>query len=231
MAEQPIAVLGSMHECPMCTGTTQHKGGKITTSGAHGVTIDGKPIALQGDQCACTGATDTIAQGSSGVFVDGIPVATVGCMTAHGGIITTGIEGVTISSNTPKSLVTLPVAKIPFPETTALEEVFTFLSGNSNREARNNQDTLKGKETGEPRIINPRWIRQEVIQRNSQQIRQITLVAEVYNIPDGQTITLSFDVPKVFDRPEESVTLSGKVQDKKIEVLWEIEDLESNTNA
>ncbi|WP_103866717.1 PAAR domain-containing protein [Aquimarina sp. I32.4] len=232
MAKKPIAVVGSMHTCPMYNGSTPHVGGPITTSGAPGVTINGQAIALQGDKCACTGAIDTIVQGSSGVFVNGIPIATVGCKTAHGGEITTGIAGVTISKITPDipTNVTLPPSQIPTSQIPTSQITLTNRLLGNTTEAQANQEALREPEEGEPRVYNPRWINDQVIRRNSRQIRQITLVADVYNIPDGQTATFSFDIPEVFDRPEESVTLSGEVQNKQVEIIWEIEDLEdSNT--
>ena len=50
------------------------------------------------------------------------------------------------------------------------------------------------------------------------------------NIGEGETIHFSFDIPEVFQRTEETVSLSGKVVDKKVKALWEIEDLEDNNN-
>ncbi|TPN82748.1 PAAR domain-containing protein [Aquimarina algicola] len=227
---KPIAVVGSMHTCPMHSGSTPHVGGPITGPGATGVTINGQPISLQGDTCSCVGAIDTIVQGSAGVTINGIPIVTVDCMTAHGGIVTTGIPGVTITTNTPDAIVTMANNKIPIEKTSVLSNALTVLSGNSNEEAFANQEMLREETEGEPLLYNPKWIKDEIVQRHSKQIRQITLLANVRNIPDGQTITFTFDVPEIFERPEETITLSGVVANKQVEAIWEIEDLEETDN-
>jgi len=86
----------------MTTGNTPHVGGPIIGPGSTGVTLDGIPIALQGDKCVCAaGGQDVILQGCSGVTIDGIPIAVQGSPTAHGGTIPTGVLGaVIITKNT-----------------------------------------------------------------------------------------------------------------------------------
>lgn len=147
----PIATIGSNHTCPMCSGTTPHVGGPVSKSGAPGVTLNGKPIALMGDICTCAGPPDIIAQGSTGVTVNGIPVATMNCMTAHGGVIAEGEPGITITSNSPNPTATIPVSKIPFPEITIVNKVL----GNT-KEAQTRQQELREvaeQEEEEPREV------------------------------------------------------------------------------
>lgn len=139
----PIATIGSLHICPLYDGPKPHVGGPVVVSGAPGVLVNGKAIALMGDMCTCASAPDMIAQGSSGVTVNGIPVATVNCLTAHGGIIAQGEIGVIITSSTPNPIATLPKHKIPFPEISFKNRVLTSISGKSNAEAITNQATLK----------------------------------------------------------------------------------------
>lgn len=101
---KPISVIGNMHTCPMTEGWKVHVGGPISGPGVPGVFIDGKPVAVVGDNCICTGgsAPDKIITGCPGVLVDGKPVAWLGSQTAHGGIVTEGIPGVTISGGFPE---------------------------------------------------------------------------------------------------------------------------------
>ncbi len=139
----PIATIGSMHICPMCSGTVPHVGGPVIQSGAPGVLINGNPIALMGDICTCIGPPDMIVQGEAGVTVNGVPVATVGSLTAHGGSITMGEVGITISSNTPQQIVTMEEADIPFPKISIINKTLIFLSGNSLKEAQENQEKLR----------------------------------------------------------------------------------------
>lgn len=134
----PIATLGSMHVCPMCSGTTPHVGGPISSSGAPGATLNGKSIALMGDVCTCVGPPDVIAQGNAGATINGIPIATINCMTAHGGMITQGEPGAILTTNSPQPTVTMPVEKIPFPKITFVNRVL----GNT-KEAITNQQKLK----------------------------------------------------------------------------------------
>ncbi|MCW3807934.1 PAAR domain-containing protein [Plebeiibacterium marinum] len=116
MAGQPIATVGSMHICPLCSGTVPHVGGPVNGPGMPGVTVNGQVVAVMGDMCICVGPPDMIAQGSPGVTINGTPVATVGCMTAHAGQITQGIPGVTIGPAVPTPNASMPLKEIPFPE-------------------------------------------------------------------------------------------------------------------
>ncbi len=225
-----ISVLGSMHTCPMYSGSTPHVGGVITGVCATGVTIDGQPIALQGDMCACTGAVDTIVQGSAGVFIDGVPVVTVGCMTAHGGQVTTGITGVTISANIANDTVTLPVSKIPSEKTSTVANILTALSGNSNKQALENQQKLREETQGEPRVYNLQWKKEETVIRDSKVLKIVTLTADTQNIPNGETATILMEIPETINSPEKTIELSATVTEKKMIFEWEIENLEETNN-
>ncbi|KAA1244507.1 PAAR domain-containing protein [Aquimarina sp. RZ0] len=145
MSGKAIATVGSMHVCPMCTGTVPHVGGPVSGPGATGVTISGKPVALMGDMCVCVGSPDMIVQGDPGVSINGVPVATINSMTAHGGMITSGEVGVTISPNTeaPAALVTMHIQEIPFPEISIVNKALAVFTGNSNKEAESNQEQIK----------------------------------------------------------------------------------------
>ena len=134
----PIATQGSMHVCPMCTGTTPHVGGPIVGPGAPNILINGKPAALMGDMCTCVGPPDVIAQGAPNVFFNGVPVACQGDLTAHGGVITVGEPNVIIGSATPTPSKTMPLDRIPFPKITIVNRIL----GNA-KEAQANQEKLK----------------------------------------------------------------------------------------
>lgn len=45
MAGKPVATIGSMHVCPMISGTVPHVGGPVTGPGAPNVLINGQPVA------------------------------------------------------------------------------------------------------------------------------------------------------------------------------------------
>lgn len=129
----------------MVTGYIPHVGGPVSGPGAPNVLINGKPAALMGDMCVCTGPPDTIVQGCPGVTINGKPVATLGSMTSHGGQISVGCPGVTISSNVPTPDVVMPLKQILFPKITILDHVGAALKGKSSdlRQAKENQEKIK----------------------------------------------------------------------------------------
>ncbi len=224
----PIATIGSMHVCPMTSGTVPHVGGPVTGPGAPNILINNKPAALMGDLCTCVGPPDTIVQGAPSVFFNGVPVACIGDMTAHGGSITSGEANVIIGTATPTPSVTMPVRKIPFPKITLINKVM----GNA-KEAIANQEAIKEAEAqeGEPRIYNLQWVKEENVVRKSKVIKEVTLRASVQNIGDGESITFTIKKPKIQENgdphPEEKediIELSGTVQDSMVEVVWEVED-------
>ncbi len=237
----PIATIGSMHVCPMCSGTVPHVGGPVSGPGAPNVLINNKPAALMGDMCVCVGPPDAIAQGAPNVFINGVSVACIGDMTAHGGVITAGEPNVIIGSATPAPSVTMPASKIPFPKITIPDRILAAVSNNSKqlKEAEANQELLKEEEQGEPRIYNLQWVKEDRVIRESKVLKEVTLRAHVQNIPDGESIT--FNVMKPVEstnengetaiNEEEVVELTGTVQDKMVEVTWEVEDPDQNQEA
>jgi uncharacterized Zn-binding protein involved in type VI secretion len=85
----PVAVLGSLHVCPV------HSGGPVLDAGQSGVTIDGLPVAVAGGTCLCgSSGEDGMALGSARVRIDGMAVMRVGDATAHGGAIASGMAHV-----------------------------------------------------------------------------------------------------------------------------------------
>lgn len=65
----PVATIGSIHVCPMCSGSTPHVGGPITGPGSPNILVNNKPAALMGDMCTCVGPPDVIVQGAPNVFL------------------------------------------------------------------------------------------------------------------------------------------------------------------
>ncbi|WP_320018269.1 PAAR domain-containing protein [Labilibaculum manganireducens] len=150
MAGKPIATIGSMHVCPMCSGLVPHVGGPIAGPGSPNVLINGKPAALMGDMCVCVGPPDVVAQGNPSVLINGVPVVCQGDMTAHGGIIMSGEANILISTSTPNPQVTSPIQEIPFPEISIAQKlassVVEIVRGDSPanlQEAQVNQETLR----------------------------------------------------------------------------------------
>ncbi len=220
----PAATVGSMHTCPMCSGTVPHVGGPITGPGVPMILHNGKPAAVQGDLCTCVGPPDMIAQGHPAIFHNGKPAVCVGDMTAHGGMITQGEANIIHGFVTePMQPHTLPVSKIPFPEITMVNK----LLGNT-KEAQANQEKLKEETEGEPKIYNLQWIKEERIIRDSRIFKQVTLKADVINIPDGDTVTLKVNIPNTNNDLDEVTALSGTVQEKQVTVVWETEEHQEN---
>ena len=102
MDERQIVTINMMHTCPMTTGNTPHVGGPIIGPGCSTATLNGIPIALQGDKCICAaGGQDVILQGCPTATINGVPIALQGSPTAHGGTIPAGVPGaVIITKNT-----------------------------------------------------------------------------------------------------------------------------------
>lgn len=141
----PAATIGSMHVCPMCTGTTPHVGGPVSGPGVPTVLIGGKPAAVMGDMCVCAGPPDTIVQGCGTVLIGGKPAATVGDMTAHGGSITVGEPTVLIGTGAGQPSTVMPIQEIPFPEITFTTRVMTSVVGRAGQlaEAEANQERIR----------------------------------------------------------------------------------------
>lgn len=95
----PAARLTDLHTCPMVTPAVPpipHVGGPIIGPGVPTVVIGGLPAAVVGDMCVCVGPPDVIARGSSTVVIGGKPAARLGDITAHGGVIVSGLLTVLI---------------------------------------------------------------------------------------------------------------------------------------
>ena len=180
MAGKPIATVGSMHVCPMCSGTVPHVGGPIVGPGAPNVLVNNKPVALMGDMCVCVGPPDVIAQGNPLVKVNGVPVVCLGDLTAHGGAIVAGEPTVTISSAVPTPPVTMPREKIPFPTITLINKIRASVVGHSLKEAEENIATLK--ELAPETIVEEDSI--EVTLETTFPIEQLQLLAQSTNFDD-----------------------------------------------
>lgn len=233
MAGKSIATIGSMHVCPMCSGTVPHVGGPVVGPGAPGVTINGQPIALVGDLCTCAGGPDTIVQGCPGVTVNGVPVAMVGSMTAHGGQITTGAPGVIISPNKPDTAgtsYTTTLKDIPFPKITPIDIIGAFTKGETAnlKKAAVNIEQLK-QEAGEskekePYIHNVAWYKEEKRINKAKELNQIVITANVSNINDGETVHFKLNRVRKSDGKEEVIELTGTAKNGKVETTWNIEE-------
>ncbi len=145
MAGKPAATIGSMHVCPMCSGTVPHVGGPISGPGSPNVLINGKPAAVMGDMCTCAGPPDTIVTGNPTVLINGVPIACMGDKTAHGGSIVSGEPTVIIGSGSTTPSTVMPIKKIPFPEISTIDRIGALIQGKSAslKEAKANQEQTK----------------------------------------------------------------------------------------
>lgn len=222
---KPIATVGSMHTCPMCTGTTPHVGGPIIGPGIPTVLVNNKPVAVVGDQCACSGPPDVIAQGASNVFIGGKPVASVGDMTAHGGMITEGSPNVFIGTGTAKASKTITPLDIPFPKIDFISRLIGL--GRKNDEAKKQIQKLREQaaQQEEEIIFNLQWQKSDQIISGSKVFRDVTVHAEVSGIPDGKTANFTITEPaKDPNQEPRTFKISGTVQNKKITQTWRIEE-------
>ena len=241
----PAATVGSMHVCPMLNPGTPpppHVGGPVSGPGVPTVLIGGKPAAVMGDMCTCAGPPDTIAQGEATVLIGGKPAATVGSMTAHGGSITVGEPTVLIGTGGSGATALMPVRKIPFPKITPILKTMASITGRSAqlREAAANQAALREaaeSTEGEPRIYNLKWIKEDKVVGESKLLKEVTLRASILNIPDGESIIFKVKKPVVpadensqnaEEEYENFVELTGTVQDKMVEVVWQVENPNEN---
>ncbi len=237
----PAATVGSMHVCPMLNPGTPpppHVGGPVSGSGIPTVLIGGKPAAVMGDMCTCMGPPDMIAQGEATVLIGGKPAATMGSMTAHGGSITQGEPTVLIGTGPSAATAVMAVRKIPFPTITPILKTLASVTGRRAQlnEAIENQEALREETEGDPKIYGVRWIVGEQMVRNSKVFNEVGIQAHVMNIPDGESITFSVKKPQeVTDeegnttaQEEDIIELTGTVQDKMVEVTWEVEKREED---
>jgi len=189
-----------------------------------------------GDMCTCMGPPDAIAQGETTVLIGGRPAATVGSLTAHGGAVTSGEPTVLIGTGATGATTVMAVKKIPFPEISVTLKTLASITGRRGQlnEAIENQEELRRlaeNNEGEPRIYGVRWMVEEQQVDAHKVFREVKVTASVDNIPDGESITFSIKRPtettdengNVTETEEDVIELTGTVQDKMVEVTWEIE--------
>lgn len=92
----PAARITDMHTCPMVTGVVPHVGGPIIPPCCPTVLIGFLPAARVTDMAICVGPPDVIVKGSTSVLIGFLPAARIGDLTAHGGVIVTGLPTVII---------------------------------------------------------------------------------------------------------------------------------------
>lgn len=217
-----IVTLNLNHICPMVTGVTPHVGGPIVGPGCPGVLVDGVPVSVMGDTCVCCGPPDMIVQGYPGVMVDGTPVVVQNCMTAHGGIIPMGVAGVVIGTAKPIKPITMNIRKISFPKIRTIDNIGAILTGNSKKmkEAKNNISELKkGTSDTTPMIYNLRWEKEGVRIYSDRIDEGVKMMADVINIPDGDTVKISVLVDESNRIVKE---IEGTVKNGMIEISWDI---------
>ena len=256
----PVATVGSMHTCPMVTGTTPHVGGPITGPGAPNVLHNGKPAAVVGDLCTCVGPPDMLVQGHPSILHNGKPAVCQNDPTAHGGLVSQGEPNIIHGFvSEPMEPYTMLLKEIPFPKL----PVFNRLIGNA-KEAIANQNQLKEqaeKQEEAPRVFNVQWMDTEKIVRNFHVFYKVGITAEVYNISDGESITFKVKKPTLPEADtnstpdasksnadtssdqqnnedhtatqteEEMIEITGTVQDRRVEVTWEIADEDQPDHA
>lgn len=92
----PAARVTDMHTCPMVTVLVPHVGGPILPPCAVTVLTGSLPQARITDMAVCVGPPDIIVKASMTVLVMSLPAARIGDLTAHGGVIITGLPTVLI---------------------------------------------------------------------------------------------------------------------------------------
>jgi len=125
----PIATVGSMHVCPMCSGTVPHVGGPVSQGSAN-VLANGKPLATAGSMCVCVGPPDVIISGEANVLTNNMPTATLGSSTAHGGAVVAGEPNILVGTGaSAPSTITL-ADRLATPKITPIDKVLASVSGN-----------------------------------------------------------------------------------------------------
>lgn len=226
MAGKKIATVGSMHVCPMVTGLTPHVGGPVSGPGNPGILIDGMPVSVMGDMCVCTGPPDVIVTGCPGVLADGVPIVTETCMTAHGGMVTSGVTGVTVSSSPMKSAV-IPLERVPFPKISLRSKMFASkLAKNAEKKIEEVKEAITSEDDREKRIFNIHWRYEDVRISDSKVKKKVTVVADTWGYADGESLTF-----QIFDEKEQAMKeLSAIVQDNHLEAGWDVPEVsEDNT--
>lgn len=230
MSGKPAATVGSMHICPLCSGTIPHVGGPVVGSGSPDVLINGKPAVTVGDVCTCAGPPDTIVQGNPTVLINGKPIACVGDMTTHGGTITTGEATVIIGSSTPTAPTKIkPIERIPFPKIRVRDKIGAALTGNSKtmKEAQENISNLEnGRKEQDKNILDVYWKDEqgEKIIDVHKYGGKATLFTQTQNMEgESITITISDKDNNDLDSDIKEHTYSGTVDPDGIAQLSQVE--------
>ena len=219
--EYKVATAGDMHTCPMCSGTTPHIGGPIIASQSGVFLDGKPIAVIGDSCTCAGGPPDTIVQGHPGMTIGGKPVAVQGAMTAHGGVIAQVTPGITIRyrKNKHTPLVTLPLKKIPFPKIDVFNKLIgNAQEAIANQEKLQQAAT---DQQGDPAIIAVTWLKEERITRKQQIIKQVTLQAHTVNIPDGQQVSFSLTKPATGSQPAQTISVTGTVQDNYAQGTWE----------
>lgn len=234
MAGKPIATKGSMHVCPMVTGTTPHVGGPVIGPGSPNVLINGKPAALMGDMVACAGPPDTIAQGEPTVLINGTPVATQGCLTAHGGSITVGEPTVLVGSGASSPKSTLKIKEIPFPKIDIFDHLGALARGKSKdlKQAKEKQEELKEEsQKNKIELSELVWKKDEAKISKVSVGEVVCLCANVSNAEEGDYLPL-----KIYEKDEQGAddyvdSVMGVVNDSRITIEWKVKYVEDNDDV
>ncbi len=220
---KPVATVGSMHVCPMCSGTVPHVGGPVVM-GDSTVLMNGKPVALMGDMCTCAaGPPDVIVTGNPSILVNGKPIACVGDMTAHGGAIVQGEPNILVGTATPVKRAIMPVNKIPFPKIRVRDRIGAAITGNSAKlkEARENQEQLRNEaEDDNLQLSNLLWKKDGTKTDIAIIDNEVMLTADVTGVDDGNIVRLQI-LEKSENEDEINIaSISARVENQKIEAAW-----------
>jgi hypothetical protein len=199
------------------------------------VLIGGKPAAVMGDTCTCAGPPDTIVQGESTVLIGGKPAATVGSMTAHGGSVTVGDPTVLIGTGVSAPTAISPVKRIPFPDISPILRAAAAVTGrgSSLKEAERSQKKLKeearemDEQEEKPGIYDLRWTKEETVIKDSKELKEVEVVASVFNINEGETVDFTIEREQT-NGDILTKELSGKVENGEVRVTWQIEKEKCN---
>lgn len=154
-----------------------------------------------------------IGPGSAGVKINGVPIALQGdtcqCQGPPDSIVQ-GCPGVTING-TP-----IAVQQSPTAHGGTISQGVTGVVVVSK-----NESVFEISQEREPVIYNLQWIKDTLVVRDSKVLKVVTLGADTRNIADGEEVRI-----KVQATNQQITELSGKVQNNRVEVEWEVEAFE-----
>lgn len=154
-----------------------------------------------------------IGPGSVGVKINGVPIALQGdtcqCQGPPDSIVQ-GCPGVTING-TP-----IAVQQSPTAHGGTIPQGVTGVVVVSK-----NESVFEISQEREPVIYNLQWIKDTLVVRDSKVLKVVTLGADTRNIADGEEVRT-----KVQATNQQITELSGKVQNGRVEVEWEVEEIE-----